>query len=116
LGKPSRPILQADGTLQVVNGEPIKQWKIKRVPGDEEIWKALYHNSVRKNKKPDCKKKVNFNMLFQQFSYKKAVEAGSKTQPAWWKSYYPPRDFPLMPMNVNDWHRDTDLVDKGDLY
>jgi superfamily II DNA or RNA helicase len=32
LGKPSRPILQADGNLTQVTGEPIEQWKTRQTP------------------------------------------------------------------------------------
>jgi len=98
-GKPSRPIIQADGTLTAVNGEPVKQWKIKRTPDAERIWKGLYWNAV-KNKGGD----VTFNQLYSQFGYKTAVEQGSRHQPAFWKAYYPPKDLPLMPQGKNDWH------------
>jgi len=109
-GKPSRPIIQADGTLTEVNGEPIKQWKIKADPGNEKTWNGLYFNAQRKGGE------VTFNQLFQQFGYKKAVEAGSKTKPAFWKAYYPPRDLPLMPQHPNDWHRLVCDVAKERLY
>lgn len=98
-GKPSRPIIQADGTLTEVNGEPVKQWKIKDMPANERIWNSLYWNAV-KNKGGE----VSFNQLYQQFGYKTAVEQGSKQQPAFWKAYYPPRNLPLMPQKPNDWH------------
>jgi hypothetical protein len=100
LGKSSRPIIQADGTLTEVNSPPIKQWKIKAMPGDDKRWAGLYFNAA-KNKGGD----VTFNQLYAQFAYKIAVENGSRTQPAFWHSYYPERDLPLMPRNHNDWHR-----------
>lgn len=99
-GKASRPILQADGTLTEVNGEPIKQWKIKAKPEDAERWAELYWNAV-KNKGGE----VSFNQLYQQAFYRSAVEQGSKAQPAFWKAYYPPRNVLLMPRRANDWHR-----------
>ena len=121
LGKPSRPIIQADGTLKEVNSEPIKQWKIKAVPGDDKTWGGLYFNAVKKYRQfKDTKgeegREISFNQLYQQFGYKTAVEAGSKTKPAFWKAYYPPRDTPLMPTNHNDWHRFVGEVDKERLY
>jgi len=98
-GKASRPIIQADGTLCLQNDEPIKQWKIKAMPGNEKTWSGLYWNAVkRKNGE------VTFNQLYQQAAYRSAVEQGSKTKPAFWKAYYPPRDLPLMPRRKNDWH------------
>lgn len=105
LGKPSRPILQADGTLKEVTGEPVKQWKIRSEPGDEQRWAGLYWNAVKKHGGD-----VTFNQLYQQFGYKIAVELGSRTKPAWWKAYHPRRDLPLMPNNPYDWHEKVSLV------
>jgi len=104
-GKASRPIIQADGTLVEVNGEPVKQWKIKQADGNEKTWSSLYWNAV-KHKGGD----VSFNQLYSQFGYKTAVEQGSRTQPAFWKSYYPPKNLPLMPARRNDWHRKVSEV------
>ncbi len=109
-GKPSRPILQADGTLTEVNGEPIKQWKIKVMPGNDKKWAGLYFNA-RKNGKD-----VTFNQLYAQFGYKTAVEAGSREQPAFWHAYYPPRDLTLMPRRANDFHRKVADVPREGLY
>jgi superfamily II DNA or RNA helicase len=103
-GKPSRPILQADGKLTEVTGEPIAQWTIRRTPECETIWKGLYWNAMRS---PKHEGKVSFDELFNQFHYKTAVMAGTRERPAWWKAYHPPRDLPLMPTRVNDWHRDV---------
>jgi len=100
LGKPSRSILQADGTLTQVSGEPIKQWKIKRTPEAERIWKGLYWNAVKKHGGD-----VSFDQLYQQFSYCTAVAAGSRTKPAYGAAYYPPRDLPFMPLTANGWHQ-----------
>ncbi len=110
-GKPCRPIIQADGTLTEVNGEPIKQWTIKSKPGNEKTWDGLYWNAI-KNKGGE----VTFNQLYSQFGYKTAVEAGSKTKPAFWKAFYPPRTLPLMPRQPNDWHRLVSQVAKERLY
>jgi len=109
-GKPSRPILQADGTLTEVNGEPIKQWKIKAMPSNEKKWAGLYFNA-RKNGKD-----VTFNQLYSQFGYATAVDAGSRERPAFWRTYYPPRNLPMMPRMVNYWHRKVTEVARGDLY
>ena len=109
LGKASRPIMQADGKLVQVNGEPVKQWKIKATPENERIWNGLYYNALRKNKD------VTFNQLYQQFAYKMAVEKGSRTRPAFWKAHHPPRDMPLMPVNKNDWHAKVQDVRKESL-
>ena len=99
IGKPSRPILQADGTLTQVTGEPIKPWKIKPTPEAEKIWTGLYWNAVKNGKD------VTFNQLYSQFGYKTAVLAGTRERPAFWHSYYPPRDLPFMPKRQNDFHR-----------
>lgn len=99
-GKPSRPILQADGTLADVSGEPVAQWKIRRTPEAEKIWNGLYWNAVKKHKG-----EVTPNELYARFAYKTAVMAGTQQKPAFWKSYYPPRDLPFMPIHPNDWHR-----------
>lgn len=99
-GKPSRPILQADGTLTEVSGEPVAQWKIRRTPEAEQIWTGLYWNAVKKHKG-----EVTPNELYARFAYKTAVAAGTRERPAFWKAYYPPRDLALMPKNANDWHR-----------
>jgi superfamily II DNA or RNA helicase len=115
-GKASRPIIQADGTLTEVNGEPIKQWKIKSMPGNEKRVEGLYWNAFRKYRPSDTRTHVTFNELFQQFFYKTAVEAGSKTKPAFWKAYYPPRNTPGFPRHPNDWHRLVGEVDQWRLY
>ena len=110
LGKPSRPIIQADGTLTEVTGEPIKQWNIQRTPEAEKLWSGLYWNAVKQHNG-----EVTFNELYARFFYKTAVQAGSPSQPAFWKAYYPPRDLPLCPRNVNDWHRTVAEVTRDSL-
>lgn len=111
LGKASRPIIQADGTLSEVTGEPIKQWKIRATPEAEKMWAGLYWNAV-KNKNGE----VTFNQLYARFAYKTAVQAGSQTQPAFWKAYYPPRDLPFCPKRANDWHRQVGEVARDVLH
>lgn len=108
-GKPSRPIMQADGTLTEVNGEPIKQWKIKDLPGNEKMWASLYWNAVKNGKD------LTFNQLYAQFGYKTAVQAGTRERPAFWHSYYPPRNLPLMPNHRNKFHEKVTDVDREDL-
>ena len=76
-GKPSRPILQADGTLTQVNGDPIQQWKIRKTPDVEQMWKGLYWNAV-KHKGGD----MTFNQLYAQVGYLTAVAAGTRDRPA----------------------------------
>lgn len=110
LGKPSRPILQADGKLEQVSGEPIPQWKIRATPDAADIWKGLYWNAQKKHGG-----EVTFNELYARFNYKTAVLAGTRTRPAFWQSYYPPRDLPFMPKHQNDWHRQIAEVDMGRL-
>ncbi len=111
LGKLSRPIIQADGTLTEVTGEPVKQWKIKPGPESEKIWAGLYWNAV-KNRKGE----VTFNQLYQGFYYKTAVAAGTQSKPAFWKAYYPPRDIPFCPRQANDWHRQVSEVSRENLH
>lgn len=111
LGKHSRPIIQADGTLTEVTGEPIKQWKIRATPEAEEMWAGLYWNAVKKHDGD-----VTFNQLYSRFAYRTAVEAGSQQQPAFWKSYYPPRDLPFCPRRANDWHRTVGSITREALY
>lgn len=111
IGKASRPIIQADGTLTEVTGEPIEKWKVKDTPEASRIWAGLYWNAV-KNKGGD----MTFNQLYVQFAYITAVNAGSKKQPAFWHSYYPPRDLPLMPRRKNDWHQRVGDVPRENLY
>jgi len=110
-GKASRPILQADGTLTQVTGEPITQWKIRAAPENAEMWKGLYWNAVKKHDGD-----VTYNELYARFGYKTAVNAGTRERPAFWKMHYPPRDLPLMPQRKNDWHRRVKDVPQGDLY
>ncbi len=102
LGKPSRPIIQADGTLTEVTGEPVKQWKIKRTPEAQKIWEGLYYNAMRKFKKDGIE--VTGNELYNQFHYKTAAMAGKNGKPAWWLAYHAPRDLPFMPNHPNNWH------------
>lgn len=109
LGKASRPIIQADGTLTQVDGEPIKQWKIKKTPEAPKIWAGLYFNASKKGD-------VTFNQLYANFKYKTAVLAGSPQRPAFWKGYYPPRDIPLAPKHPNDWHRLVSEVPRENLF
>lgn len=111
LGKPSRPILQADGTLTQVSGEPIQQWKIRNTPECQKMWDGLYWNAVKKHGGD-----VTFNELYSRFAYKTAVNAGTKQRPAFWHSYYPPRDLPKMPKNKNSWHRRVGDVSRDELY
>jgi len=110
LGKPSRPIMQADGTLTQVSGEPITQWKIRRKPENQKMWQGLYWNGMKKHGG-----EVTFNELYARFGYKTAVLAGTRERPAFWHAYYPPRDLPLMPVKANDWHRQIGEVPKSDL-
>lgn len=110
-GKASRPIIQANGELCEVNGEPIKQWKIKAHPDNERMWSGLYWNAMKK-KGGD----LTFSQLYSQFGYKTAVKEGSLQQPAYWKMYYPPRDLPMMPKDANDWHRRIADVPIGSLH
>ena len=114
LGKPSRPILHADGTLTQVTGEPIKRWKIREVPGDEKRWEGLYWNAITKAKKEG--RSVTGNELYQQAFYQTAVMAGTRERPAFWKAYHLPRNLPLMPKHPNGWHRDIALLSRDDLY
>jgi superfamily II DNA or RNA helicase len=109
-GKASRPILQADGTLTQVTGEPIAQWKIRQAPENNKMWAGLYWNAVKKHDGD-----VTFNELYARFGYKTAVNAGTRERPAFWKMFYPPRDLPLMPTNKNDWHRKVGKVSREDL-
>ena len=111
LGKPSRPIIQADGTLTEVTGEPIKQWRIKDTPEAKGIWKGLYWNDVREHGG-----EASFDQLYERFRYKTAVMAGTASQPAWGKAYYPPRDTPFCPRRANDWHRHVSQIVRENLY
>ncbi len=112
-GKPSRPILQADGKLTQVTGEPIAQWKICDTPEASRMWQGLYWNAMQKKDKPGEK---TFNELYTQFGYKTAVMAGSKEKPAFWKKYYPPRNLPLMPKHQNDFHEQIKNVPEERLH
>jgi hypothetical protein len=110
LGKASRPILQADGTLTQVTGEPVKQWNIRKTPEAEQIWNGLYWNAMKKHGG-----EVTANELYARFSYKTAVMAGTRQKPAFWKAYYPERTLPLMPMKKNDWHIQIKDISRSDL-
>ncbi len=111
IGKASRPIIQVDGTLKQVSGEPIEQWTIRRTPEGQKIWQGLYWNGI-KNKDGQ----VTPNELYAQFGYLTAVAAGTKQKPAFWHRYYPPRDLPMMPRHPNDWHRQIKDIPKDKLY
>jgi len=106
--KPSRPIIQADGKLTKVTGEPIAKWKISLQPGDDKTWEGLYHNAAKKG--------FSFAQVYQQFWRKKAVQLGSINQPAYWHSYHLPRNLPLMPKRRNDWWLKVSSVDRSELY
>ena len=80
------------------------------MPGNEKTWSGLYWNAVKWNNG-----ELTFNQLYAQFGYKTAVEQGSKTKPAFWKAYYPPRDLPLMPKRRNDFHSQIKDVPTADL-
>lgn len=110
-GKPSRPILQADGTLTQVAGEPVHKWKIKRTPEAAQLWKGLYWNAMKKHGG-----QVSFNALYARFGYKTAVLAGTPQRPSFRHMYYPPRDLPLMPLHPNDWHEDIKDVRKEHMH
>lgn len=107
LKKISRPIIQADGTLTEVTGEPIKQWKIRRTPEGPDIWKRMFYNGKNKGQ--------TFNQAYQQCWYKTAQLAGTATRPAFWHAYHLPRDLPNMPVNRFDWHRLISDVPQEDL-
>ena len=110
LYKPSRPILQADGKLTRVSGEPIKQWNIQRTPEAAEIWERIYWSAMKKGGN------VTGNELYARFGYKTAVLAGTPQRPDFRAMYYPPRDLPLMPKNRYDWHRQINLINSNSLY
>lgn len=111
LGKPSRQILQSDGQLTNVTGEPVKKWNIKNTPEAQKIWEGLYWHDV-KHKGGES----TFNQLYSQFHYRTAEMAGSKRQPVYYLAYYPPRDLPFMPRNRNDWHGKTSDIPREDLF
>jgi len=111
LGKPSRPIIQANGTLKQVTGEPIEQWTIRNTPEAQKIWNGLFWNGIKKKGG-----EVTPNELYAQFGYLTAVAAGTRQRPAFWHRYYPPRDLPLMPKHPNDWHRQLCDISKDKLY
>jgi hypothetical protein len=100
LGKASRPILQADGKLAEVTGEPVKQWKIRNTPEGQKLWEGQYWHAMKHQNG-----EVTPNELYARFAYRTACLAGSRQKPAFHLSYYPPRDLPFMPRNPNDWHR-----------
>lgn len=112
-GKVSRPILQADGKLVHVSGEPIKQWNIRRTAECEKLWQGLYWNAIRKTRSGE---NVSFDQLYQQFWYKTAVNAGSRTKPAFWHAYHAPRDLPLMPKTRFGWHCSVGDLRQDELY
>ena len=111
LGKASRAIIQTDGKLTQVTGEPVKQWNIKATPEAEGIWSRLYWNAMKKHNGD-----VTPNQLYANFAYVTAVQAGSVTRPAFNQAYHPPRDTPLMPTKRNDWHRPIALISDDNLY
>lgn len=111
LGKPSRQIIQTDGKLTEVTGEPIEQWKIRRTPECETIWEGLYFHDLKHKGGEET-----FNQLYAQFGYRAAVNAGTKERPAYWKMYYPPRDLPCMPRNQNNWHAKVKDVPREELF
>ena len=106
--KPSRPIIQEDGTIEQVSGEPVKQYKIRETPGDRKLWESLWYNGARKGHSPA--------KVYQQFFFKMAERYGTKTNPALYAGYYPPITFPLMPKNKHDWWRKISMLDRSDLY
>jgi len=112
-GKASRPILQKEGDLVMVSGEPIKQWRIRRTPEAEKIWSGLYWNAVRKAKKGEY---TSFNQLYQQFYVNRAKAAGKNGKPAFWKAYHAPRDLPLMPKARLDWHARVHELRQNEMY
>jgi superfamily II DNA or RNA helicase len=111
LGKPTRQIIQTDGKLTAVTGEPISQWKIIRTPECEKIWGGLYFHDLKHKGGEET-----FNQLYAQYGYRAAVAAGTKERPAYWKMYYPPRDLPGMPRNANDWHLKIKEVPRENLF
>jgi hypothetical protein len=111
LGKPTRQIIQTDGKLTAVTGEPISQWKIIRTPECEKIWGGLYFHDLKHKGGEET-----FNQLYAQYGYRAAVAAGTKERPAYWKMHYPPRDLPGMPRNANDWHLKIKEVPRENLY
>jgi superfamily II DNA or RNA helicase len=107
-GKASRPILQANGELVQVNGEPIKQWRIRRTPECERMWAGLYWHAVRKLKNDG--KRTSFSQLYQQF-YHNTIQQGG-----WRNAYHAPRDLPLMPKTPLDWHGYVGDLRQDELY
>lgn len=109
--KASRPIMQADGRLVHVSGEPVKQWRIKATPDAAERWKKLYFNALKYKKG-----EPSFNQLYQQYAYQTAKEQqGTKPYPPMHLAYYPPRDLPLMPMTATGWHSNVGDLAAEDL-
>ena len=79
-----RPVVQVNGTIRMVKGDPVWPVKRRKRPNVEEVWKRYYWRAYNSQK-----------MTFRQAEGLFVVEQG----------YWPPRDLPLMPKETLDWYR-----------
>ncbi len=83
-GKKSRPVVQSDGTLKEMTGDIYQPRRLSRKPNNAKIWEKMYYRSRRAGR------------TFR------AAEALFAKENNW---FYPPRDLPLMPIEIGDWFR-----------
>jgi superfamily II DNA or RNA helicase len=106
-GKASRPILQKDGKLVHVSGEPIKRWRIRNVPGCQKHWEGLYWNAFRKLKNEGIR--TSFSQVYQQYYH-------NTLKKDWRTSHHAPRNLPLMPKTRYGWYSFVGELRQDELY
>lgn len=89
----SRPVIQKDGTLRMVEGKIFKPHRVKQVSDTEKKWLACYYRAKQTGK------------TFRQAEGLFVHENG----------YYPPKDLPNMPKRAGDWFRRVCDVPRSEL-
>jgi DNA repair protein RadD len=93
-GRRGRPVVQTDGTLRMVQGDPYAR-RVRICKDDtRELWRKMYYRAHRAG------------MNFRQAQGLFVTE----------NHYWPPVDLPLMPKAGIDWHCRVDSLSASDLY
>lgn len=91
--KKTRPVIQVDGALELVQGDVYHAKKTVFKPDTHTLWQKMYYRARQSG------------MTFR------AAEGLFYTE----HRYYPPRDLPLMPKHDRDWYREVGAVKYQDL-
>lgn len=85
-GRKARPVVQADGSLLMLEGDVFRPRRIAKPPRAEELWERMYHRA--KSPKYDATFRAAYSLFARENDW------------TWL-----PQDLPLMPKDPEDWYR-----------